>query len=199
MIAAIVPAAGLSVRMGTPKLTLDIGGESLIRRVVRAMICGGVDRVVVVAPPPGQDGAEAVARLAVEAGADVVRLEAPTADMRATIERGLEALAESDPPDAVLIAPGDSVGLVPGLVASVIGRFRENPGRIVVPTRAGKGGHPIGLPWAEARRIPDLPEGLGVNALIASRPDLIDRIEVPFVGHDADLDTPEDYRRWRLG
>jgi molybdenum cofactor cytidylyltransferase len=47
-VAAVVLAAGSSTRMGTNKLLLDVGGESLVRRSVRAAIDGGVDEVVVV-------------------------------------------------------------------------------------------------------------------------------------------------------
>jgi molybdenum cofactor cytidylyltransferase len=196
MIAAIVPAAGRSVRMGAPKLLLEIGGRTVIERVVRALIDGGAERVLVVSPSPGQEGGEAVALHARRAGADVAPLGAPTDDMRATIEHGLDVLALGIPPLGVLIAPGDAVGLTPPLVRAVVARFGSNPARIAVPVRDGSGGHPIALPWVEAARIAALPPGVGVNALIATRGDLVDRFEVDIPGHDADLDTPEDYRRW---
>ena len=51
MIAALVPAAGSSKRMGQPKLLLEFDGHTLIGRVVGALRAGGVERVVVVAPP----------------------------------------------------------------------------------------------------------------------------------------------------
>ena len=47
-VAAVVLAAGASTRMGRNKLLLDVGGESLVRRAVRAATEGGVDEVVVV-------------------------------------------------------------------------------------------------------------------------------------------------------
>ena len=47
-VAAIVPAAGLSTRMGRPKLLLPFGGEPLIVRVVNALRQGGAAPVVVV-------------------------------------------------------------------------------------------------------------------------------------------------------
>ena len=51
MIAAIVPAAGLSQRMGEPKLLLPIGGIPVIARVIEALLAGGVDRALVITPP----------------------------------------------------------------------------------------------------------------------------------------------------
>ena len=56
-IAAIVPAAGRSERMGRPKLILPIGGATVIARVVAALRQGGAEPVVVVAPPAEAPGA----------------------------------------------------------------------------------------------------------------------------------------------
>jgi len=44
----VVLAAGASTRMGRNKLLLELGGETLVRRAVRAALEGGVDEVVVV-------------------------------------------------------------------------------------------------------------------------------------------------------
>ena len=51
-IPAIVPAAGKSRRMGQPKMLLPFGGQPLIGRVVRALLEGGAEPVIVVAPRP---------------------------------------------------------------------------------------------------------------------------------------------------
>ncbi len=47
-VAALVLAAGSSSRMGRNKLLLDLGGETVVRRAVRAAVESGVQRVVVV-------------------------------------------------------------------------------------------------------------------------------------------------------
>ena len=47
-VAAVVLAAGSSTRMGRNKLLLQLDGESLVRRAVRAAVGAGVDQVVVV-------------------------------------------------------------------------------------------------------------------------------------------------------
>ena len=48
IVAAAVLAAGSSTRMGRNKLLLDLGGETMVRRVVRAAAGAGLDQVVVV-------------------------------------------------------------------------------------------------------------------------------------------------------
>jgi CTP:molybdopterin cytidylyltransferase MocA len=186
--------------MGRPKLVLDLGGEPVIGRVVRALSRGGADPVLVVAPPVPEPAALPLAALARAAGAWVVHCPAPTADMRATVCVGLDAIARRDPaPDGLLLAPGDSPGLTPRLVARVIERFRADPGRIVVPVHAGKRGHPLALPWSIAGQIPALPEGTGINALLELHADRLLTVEVDEAGAIADMDTPDDYRRWARG
>lgn len=197
MIAAIVPAAGLSARMGRPKLVLPVGGVPVIALVVEALRAGGAGLVVVVVPPREAPGAVALIAEAERAGARVVVAGAPTADMRATVELGLAAIAGVEGIEAILLAPGDSPGLSAALVARVIGRFREGSAPVVVPTCQGKRGHPLLLARALAGRIGGLPSGFGVNALLAGQE--VSEVETADPGALADLDTPADYARWAGG
>ena len=196
MIAAVIPAAGLSTRMGRPKLILPVGNVPLMARVVAAFRDGGAGRVVVVVAPIDTPGSLEIAEVAEGRGAEVVVAPRPPLDMRASIELGLAALGRSPVPRSVLLAPGDSPGLDAALVARVIRVSAEVPGRIVVPRHDGRRGHPILLPWGLAMRIPGLPAGVGVNALLAEHPGEIEAIDVDDPGVLADLDTPEDYRHW---
>ena len=192
MIVAIVPAAGLSRRMGRPKPLLEIGGASLIAHVVRALLMGGADRVVVVVPPADREESVGIAREAGGAGAEVVVLGRETPDMRASIEAGLDRVGEAE---AVLLTPADQPGVDAALVARVIRAGRE-AGTIARPMAGTKRGHPVYLPWAVALDIRGLPEGVGVNALVDDPAGIVVEIEVGDVGSLADVDTLDDYRRW---
>src|SRR5438093_812240 len=94
VIFAVVPAAGLSARMGRPKLALPLGDRTVLAHVVGALKAGGVEHVVVAI---GQHVPE-LALIAKAAGAEVCRLSEPTADMRATVEHGLSWLEEHHSP-----------------------------------------------------------------------------------------------------
>lgn len=199
MIAALIPAAGLSRRMGRPKLLLPVGGVPLIARVVVALRDGGAGRVVVVVAPAGTPGAEEVAGLAESGGAEVVVAPGLTPDMRASVELGLGRLAAGPLPVAVLLAPADSPGIGPELVGQVVRRASESPGRIIVPRHGGRSGHPVLIPWTLAALIPRLPDGVGVNHLIARHADAVEFLEADDPGLLADLDTPDDYLEWSDG
>jgi molybdenum cofactor cytidylyltransferase len=196
MIAAIVPAAGRSERMGRPKLILPLGGTTVIARVVTALRLGGAEPVIVVAPPAEAPHAARLADQAAAAGALVVVAPGATADMRASVELGLARLRQGPPPATVLLAPGDSPGMTTELVARIIAEAGTRPSVIVVPAARGRRGHPVALPWSLAARIPDLAPGAGVNALLAAHAATVVELEVDNSAVAADLDTPADYRRW---
>jgi molybdenum cofactor cytidylyltransferase len=195
MIAALVPAAGRSVRMGRPKLLIEFAGESLIHRVVTALRRGGAERIIVVPPADAPESA-AIAAESVDAGAEVLVPESQPAEMRDSVELGLAVLDVDPRPASVLLTPGDVPGITPDLVARLVETARELPGRIVIPTHDGHRGHPIVLPWSLALRIRDLPDDAGVNVLVDSHRDVL--VELPFSVPAAidDLDTPEDFERW---
>lgn len=197
MIAAVVPAAGASRRMGRPKLTLTVGGRSVIARVVSALIDGGASPVVVVVPPPEAPGAIELGREAALAGAEVVTPATQPADMRASFLFGLGFWdGRRDCPETVLLVPADSPGLCASLVSRVIRESREVRRAIVVPTVGGRRGHPIALPWALALGARDLPDGVGINALVANWEERVRELPTDDPAAVDDLDTPEDYRRW---
>jgi molybdenum cofactor cytidylyltransferase len=196
MIAALVPAAGRSVRMGRPKLILPVDGEPLIARVVSALRSGGAERVVVVTPPEDAPGASELIDIAKRAGAEIAGLSTATDDMRATVEFGIAWIARGPTPDALLLAPGDSPGITAGLVSAVIAAHGNDHRSIVVPTHESGGGHPVLMPWSLALEIETLPPGHGVNALMKTHADRVLRVETSDPGAAGDLDTPEDYQKW---
>jgi molybdenum cofactor cytidylyltransferase len=196
MIAAIVPAAGRSERMGRPKLLLSIGGQTVIARVITALRAGGADPVVVVVPPATVTGAADLAIEAGQGGAWVVVAEPPPPEMRASVERGLERLRQTAAPKTLLLAPGDSPGMTSALVARVVARAQAEPEAIVIPAWQGRRGHPIALPWPLAAEIPGLPPGMGINALVARYRDRVVTFEVDDPKMLDDLDSPDDYQRW---
>ena len=192
MIAALIPGAGLSRRMGRPKLLLDLAGQSLVGRLVSAFRDGGIATIVLVGPPRDAEQHPAVADEAGRLGIRLVTPDHQPDDMRGSILHALDAL-EPLGPAAFLLCPADSPGVTSGVVARLVDAF---DGRPLVASRAGKPGHPLLLPWSWAADIRSLPEGLGVNSLIKGAGDAVTLLECEEPVTD-DLDTPEDYARWQ--
>lgn len=194
VIAAVVPAAGRSSRMGRPKLSLPLGGRTVLEHVVAALRAGGSGRVVVVVGPHVPE----LAPLAEAAGAEVCRLAEPTPDMRATVERGFAWLESPSPPDAVLLAPADHPTLDPAVVRDLCAALAAGPERsIVIPVHGGERGHPALLAWRHVAGIRALPPDRGINAYFRERGADVRELPAASPGVLCDLDTPADYDRLR--
>jgi molybdenum cofactor cytidylyltransferase len=197
MIAALVPAAGSSTRMGRPKLLVELEGQTLIGRVVTALRMGGADRVVVVAPPADTVEGPQVAAQAESAGAQVIVPRTRPAEMRESIEIGLEALEQLDRPQSILLTPADYPGLTSEIVAELTRCARKMPDRMIIPRYRGERGHPIVVPWPIAALVRSLPAGAGVNVLLAEHQASLVELDLANPAILADLDTPQDLLRWQ--
>lgn len=192
MIAAIVPAAGKSERMGRCKLTLRIGGRTVIERVVRALCDGGVDRIVVVTD------SDEIHVLAMSVGADALLLTDPTGSMRETVGFGLSWIEAhlNSRPAAWLLMPGDFPLVPPHVVRALREHFsREPTNSIIVPVHAGLRGHPILIPWQHVADIRAMPREWGIDDYVRS----VRAVEVAVAdpGILRDVDTPDDLRHIR--
>lgn len=192
---ALIPACGLSTRMGRPKLTLTLGGETVLQRVIDALCRAEVRSIVVVVGPQGSE----VASIAEAHGAEVVTAADQTADMRATVELGLSYLEnhfQPRPEDSWLLVPGDHPLLQPAVVEQLLQARSANPSHsIIVPTFGGKRGHPTLVDWRHVPGIRALKAGLGLNAYFRQQHAEILELAVDEPGILFDLDTPEDYER----
>ena len=195
---AILPAAGRSRRMAEPKLLLDFGGRPLIDLVLQAWIDSHVDRVVVVV----RSDDEPLAAYCRRPQVDLVIPETEPADMRASIEFGLDHVARHYQPsvnDAWLVAPADLPGLSFEVVNALLASYRPDSPGVLVPTVDGTRGHPALLPWSCAAQLSRLPFDVGLNSLL--RDTTIQTMVREVVWHDRgvleDMDTPQDYLRRR--
>jgi molybdenum cofactor cytidylyltransferase len=197
---ALLPAGGRSARMGRPKLSLPLGGRTVLEHTVSAFRRAGVEHVLVVVGPHVPE----LVPLAEAAGAHVCRLPEETADMRATVEQGLRWLEDRfrpGPADAWLLAPADHPTLDAEVIRRLLQARADHPERSVfVPTWEGRRGHPALIAWKHVAGIRAHPAGQGLNTYL--RRCAAEVLEVPATSADVlcDLDTPADYerllRRW---
>ncbi len=189
-VAAVVLAAGGSVRMGRPKAMLPWGGRSLLRHAVDAAVGGECEPVVVVL------GA-AADRLRLELdGVPVVAAENPDWELGpgTSVRVGVAA---AGPADAVVFLACDQPLVDAAHVRRLIDAHRASGRPMAASGYAGA----AGVPALFAREcFPDLgtlPPGSGAKLLLARRPEGV--AVVPFPAGAIDLDTPEDYERFTRG
>lgn len=192
---AIVPAAGRSVRMGQPKLLLPWGETTLVEHVLAAWQQSQVTSTIVVVHPDDHALADVCRRAQVE----VLVADYPPPDMKASVALGLRQIAERYKPTATdvwLVAPADLPLLKARTIDAVLASHDPAQPAIVVPTDlGGKRSHPVLFPWPLAREVPRLAIDEGLKSLIARH--AVHELTIPWLVPSADVDTPEDYRRWR--
>lgn len=192
MISAIIPAAGESKRMGRPKMSLPWRNETVLTRVVSIFKNAGVEDVIVVTGGAREEVEALVSNLNVRI---VYNEDFERGEMLSSIQCGMRALGRQT--QAALIGLGDQPQVREGSVRRVCEAFLETKSNIVVPSFQMRRGHPwlVARPLWEAVVRMEPPQSL--RDFLSAR-----RAEIHYVNVDdpnvlADLDTPEDYEKWR--
>lgn len=192
-VSALLLAAGGSTRMGGRNKLLElVDGAPLVRRSAERLLASGADEVVAVL------GAENDAMRAALAGTPARLIENPSwrEGVASSIRAGLAAI--SPRADAALIALADMPEVDAALVDRLIAGFDPAEGReIVRPVAVGRAGHPVlfGRRFFEA--LAQLEGDVGARAVVAEHGDYLVEISVEGGAPLRDLDTPEDWARWR--
>ena len=192
-LAAVVPAAGLSSRMGAFKPLLPMGACSVLAAAVGCLRRAGVDDVFVVTGRRGED----VAREARAAGARPVHNPDFALGMFSSVLRGFAAVeaAQQDGADylGVLLLPGDVPLVGPDTVARLGQGFLAALPAVLYPRFLGERGHP---PVIHTDLMPAIRTHNGVGglrAVLAAAEDRAADLDVADQGVVHDLDMPEDY------
>lgn len=181
--------------MGAPKALLryppGAGGEPLVRRVARALREGGAASVIVVAGPD-ETGRAIAAAIADVPDVSLAVNPAPDRGMLSSVQTGLRALENGTP---FLVCPCDLPKLTASHVAAILAASDGDEDAIVVPTFAGKRGHPTLFGGALAAEVLALdPQKYGLNALLGRHADHVREIVVADDAVVRDADTPEEWR-----
>jgi molybdenum cofactor cytidylyltransferase len=191
-IAAVVLAAGRSVRMGQPKMVLPWGDSTVIGRVVQVLAWAEIQPIAVVTGGARRQVEAALSGKTVQL---VFNPRFVQAEMLVSLQIGLHSLGEE--PTAALVVLGDQPQIELEVVQSILARYRSQRAALVVPSYQMKRGHP----WLVERRlwqaIFDLGPRRTLRDLLNTYADQIDYLNVDSPSVLRDLDTPEDYRRQR--
>lgn len=184
---ALIPAAGLSSRMGRFKALLPVDGRPMVRHIAQKLIAAGFERITVVTGCRREEVEAALRGLQIRF---VFNERFATTQMLDSVQMGLRALAEAC--DLVLLVPVDC----PSFRVETVQALAREAGDVVIPEKDGRTGHPI-LIRAEA--FPALMAYRGADGLrgaIRQSGLSVRRMATEDEGIFADIDTEDAYRAW---
>jgi CTP:molybdopterin cytidylyltransferase MocA len=190
----LILAAGQSSRMrGRDKLLEEIDGVPLLRRQVDmacAAALGPVFVTVPEAPHPRHD-------ILSTTGITTVVVPDATIGMSASLRRGLAALPDTT--TAVMILLADLPDLTTHDLRCVAQAVVVHPSKRIWrgATADGAPGHPIVFARALFPALKGLSGDQGGAAVVRDHSDDVHLVHLPADHARRDLDTPEDWGRWR--
>jgi molybdenum cofactor cytidylyltransferase len=196
MITAIVPAAGMSTRMGQNKLLLPFRAKPLLGHAVDTLLASAVDEVVVVL---GHDAWKLREKLA---GRQVRFVENPDyrEGLSTSVRAGMNVVSARAV--GIMIYLADQPLLEPKEVDLLITAFaqaRKASKNIVVPVYRGQRGNPVILDVLYKEAILDVVGETGCRRVIKRNPDRVLVVEMETDHVIRDVDTIEEYEELVLG
>jgi molybdenum cofactor cytidylyltransferase len=192
MLTAIVPAAGMSTRMGRNKLLLSFKGKPLIAHAVDTLLASQIQNVVIVV---GHEAEKVKQSLE---GKRVTLVDNPLyhEGMGTSLRAGLEAVPAKT--EAIMIYLADQPLLEPyeiNRLIQALAEARAHNQSIVVPFFRGHRGNPVILDSSHKNAILEVVGDAGCRRVIKSNPEKVFMVEMETDHVVRDVDTIEDYER----
>lgn len=194
-VAGVVLAAGASIRMGRPKQLLQIGENSLIVRILQEALSSELEKVVVVLGHRAEEIAAVLGDCL--AHPKIVLVENPEYQkgISTSIRAGLKMAEEQG--DHVMFLLADMPYIDKELMNKLMKGYLDSKSSMGAVSIKGRRTHPVifGRKWyGELHRLKG---DMGARELFVGHPDDVYLFEAGEHFSDVDIDTPEDYERFR--
>ncbi|MGC4021482.1 MAG: nucleotidyltransferase family protein [Cyclobacteriaceae bacterium] len=190
---AVVLAAGSSSRMGQPKQLLQMGNESLIRKIVKETIASGCDKVFVVLGSNRVRVENEIKDLPIE----IVFNEDWNKGMGSSIKCGLNQAMKISQIESIVFILCDQ----PRLNSFHLGKLKEEHRHSQFPIIASRYADSIGVPAlfhkSVFQKLETIEDTSGAKKIIEQNPALVKSVDFP--EGEIDLDTPEDWKKFIQG
>lgn len=188
MIAAIIPAAGSSERMGEPKALLSYRGATFLETILQACRALSLKRRIVVL---GSD-ADRIVQAIDLSGETVLINPDPASGPLHSVQLAVRQILDH-PVEAVLVWHVDRPHVGIATAEALIDRFREGAAGIVVPAYIGRRGHPVLFARTVFEELLTASLSGGARQVVRADPTRVATVAVNDRAVCEDIDTPEDY------
>jgi len=197
MIQGIILAAGLSTRMGRPKLLISLHGSPLLTRVLQAALESTLDRVILVSGPAGAVLTDIPGFPTMESRLHKLSNPHPEMGMSSSLQAGMAAI---DPKSlGVMVILADQPWLTHKVIDELVAAFMRDASRIVAPAINGRRTTPVVFPAGLFGKLMTQSGDVGGRNVVIQNLDKVVQIEMGSYYDDADIDTLEDLKRAENG
>jgi molybdenum cofactor cytidylyltransferase len=193
-VSAIVLAAGMSRRMGTPKQLLRLAGETILERTLKNVRASNVNEIVLVLG----HAAESVEKEISTERMKIVRNLDYQQGMGTSLRAGLAAV--DDRAGAALIVLADQPFVRPETINQLIEchqeTYQETRPQIVIPAFNGFRGNPVLLDRSVFAELQSLTGDVGCRAIFGNHTENIRKLAVEDIGVLLDIDSREEYEKY---
>ncbi|NWF86024.1 MAG: nucleotidyltransferase family protein [Bryobacteraceae bacterium] len=186
-VAAILLAAGDSLRMGSPKPLLEFRGLSFLALQIALYQSRGIVVYVVL----GREAERISAACPALETAALLLNPGPARGMLSSLQTGLAALPAATP--AVFFTPVDNPGVDPRTVDALLEKWRQCRPPLVIPRYECRRGHPVLVDALLIRDLLEWPAHLTARDFIHSRIGQAAYVDTADERVCLDIDTPRDY------
>ena len=190
----IIPAAGVSKRMGQPKLLLPWKSATVLDAVLATWKASNAETAIVV----GGELSAQYRPIVVRHGAVLIEPDPRPMEMLESIQAALRWCAKHLAPrasDAWMVSPADQPSISKELINRLIDEFRMTCGSALVPVSGDHRGHPVLFPWSAADLAMKLSTGNTLRDLLAQFPPR--EVDWNDASQWQDIDTPDAYQTLR--
>ena len=189
LISAAVLAAGSARRMGNEKVLLAIGGQPLLRRIVREVVALGLSEILVVANE--QNEAAVLAALS-DLPVHVLVNRRAAEGMGTSIALAAAAVAATS--RALLLLQGDQPFVDRGMLRRLIAEWKSGAPSFVAASYAGVVTTPVLFARPLLPELGELDGDRGAKSILRRHANGGREVVFP-TWRGLDVDTPEDYGR----
>lgn len=187
--AILILAAGESRRMGRPKQTLPVGGQTLLSAVIHECLNSKIGQVFLVTGAHERQVRETIPSELVK----LIHHPGWKEGMGSSLAKGVEAIVQHSPATEILLVLGDQYKLTAGSIQNFIDAFHRSEKSIGISVFEEGSGPPAIFMERWFPELLNLTGDEGAKPLVQANRQEVLRITLPEAA--ADMDTPEDYRR----
>lgn len=192
-VSAIVLAAGMSKRMGSPKQLLRLAGETILEHTLKNVRASGVSEIVLVLGHAAENVEKEISTESVK----IVRNPDYQQGMGTSLRTGLAAV--NPQASAALIVLADQPFVQPETINQLITCHQGAKPQIVIPTFNGFRGNPVLLDRSVFAELQSLTGDVGCRAIFGDHTENIRKLAVNDIGILLDIDSPDEYKKFEAG